>query len=139
MQSDIIYFDTNLLVGWHDRIIEEKGGLRGVKDEGQIDSVLANIQNDTYYPTLLEKSVHLFHSLIKFHCFNDANKRTAVCALINFLLLNGCILDDETDAEVKTLGALEVFAILVATNRLKKEGLQVGLGYLYEDFFNSEQ
>ena len=137
MQSNIIYFDFSILLALHDKIIKEEGGLGGVKDEWQIISVLTHIQNDTYYPTILDKAVHLFHSLVKFHCFNDANKRTAVCSLVNFLVINDCALYEWVDAEVKTLGVLEAFAILVATNHMDKEDLKMGLWYLYEDFFNS--
>lgn len=41
------------------------------------------------YPTILDKSVALFHSLVSNHPFHDGNKRTAVSALYIFLLANG--------------------------------------------------
>jgi len=41
------------------------------------------------YPTIQEKAAALFHSLIANHPFFDGNKRTAVLALVHFLLANG--------------------------------------------------
>jgi death on curing protein len=41
------------------------------------------------YPTMLEKAVALFHSLVSNHPFHDGNKRTAVSTLYVFLLANG--------------------------------------------------
>jgi death on curing protein len=41
------------------------------------------------YPSILEKSVALFHSLVANHPFHDGNKRTAVLGLYIFLLANG--------------------------------------------------
>lgn len=36
-----------------------------------------------------EKLTHLFHSTCKFHCFVDGNKRLAITACTQMLLLNG--------------------------------------------------
>ncbi len=44
------------------------------------------------YPTVIEKAVALFHSLIANHPFHNGNKRTAVLALDHFLLANGYFL-----------------------------------------------
>ncbi len=41
------------------------------------------------YPTITEKAIALFHSLVSNHPFHDGNKRTAVSALYVFLLANG--------------------------------------------------
>ena len=41
------------------------------------------------YPTIIEKSAALFHSLISNHPFNNGNKRTAVMAFDMFLVANG--------------------------------------------------
>lgn len=83
------YFDSAHAIGVHDFIISTTGGLSGTKDPGQLDSVLAHIQNDDYYPTLEEKLTHLIFALIQFHCFNDGNKRSAIALGGFFLRLNG--------------------------------------------------
>ena len=44
------------------------------------------------YPTLIDKSVALFHSLVSNHPFYNGNKRTAVIALDHFLAANSHVL-----------------------------------------------
>jgi death-on-curing protein len=44
------------------------------------------------YPTILEKSAALFHSIVANHAFRNGNKRTAVIAIDHFLLANGYLL-----------------------------------------------
>jgi death-on-curing protein len=75
----INYFDVNLALNIHDKIIKKSGGLSGIKDKGQLESVLQNIQNDIYYPVIYDKLTHLIFGVNKFHCFFDGNKRTRVC------------------------------------------------------------
>ncbi len=65
------------------------GGSAGVLDQGQLESVLQNIQNDDWYPTFGAKLTHLFFGIAKFHCLQDGNKRTAITACAHMLLVNG--------------------------------------------------
>lgn len=65
------------------------GGLLGQLDIGKLDSVLSNIQNDKYYPTIQEKLTHLFFCTCQFHCFQDGNKRLALTLSTKLLLDNG--------------------------------------------------
>ena len=65
------------------------GGTTGELDVGRLESVLMHIQNDDYYPTFLDKLVHLFYCSCKFHCFLDGNKRIAITLSAMFLLKNG--------------------------------------------------
>lgn len=65
------------------------GGSDGLLDSGKLDSVLAHIQNDDYYPTFEDKLTHLVFSSNKFHCFEDGNKRISIALGVQFLLLNG--------------------------------------------------
>lgn len=84
-----LYFDVQHAVGVHDWIIEHSGGLPGVKDLGQLESVLAHIQNDDYYPSFDDKLTHLIFGINKFHAFNDGNKRSSLTLGAYFLTLNG--------------------------------------------------
>jgi len=59
-----------------------------LEDKGQLESVLFNIQNDIYYPTFIDKLTHLIFCLVKFHIFNDGNKRTAIACSSYFLQIN---------------------------------------------------
>ena len=89
MDFTILYFDTEHAISQHDWIIEHSGGLSGIKDTGQISSVLDHIQNDLYYPTFEEKLNHLVFAINKFHAFNDGNKRSSLVLGAYFLELNG--------------------------------------------------
>lgn len=70
-------------------ILHSGGGKYGYIDLGPLDSVLAHIQNDIYYPTFIDKITHLFFCSCKFHCFQDGNKRIAITLSADFLLKNG--------------------------------------------------
>lgn len=89
---DVNYFDLRTLLKIYRKTIEVSGGgMSGVRDENQIDSVLEHIKNDDYYPSFIDKLTHLFFSLNKFHCFEDGNKRIAISAGVLFLNLNGYV------------------------------------------------
>lgn len=89
MDVTILYFDLQHAIREHDWIIEHSGGLPGVKDAGQLSSVLEHIQNDWYYQSFEEKLNHLVFSINKFHAFNDGNKRSSLVLGAYFLELNG--------------------------------------------------
>lgn len=84
-----LYFDAQHAVDVHAWIIEHTGGLPGLKDLGQLESVLEHIQNDDYYPTFDAKLTHLIFGINKFHAFNDGNKRSSLTLGAYFLTLNG--------------------------------------------------
>jgi len=86
---DIFYFDLAHALGVHDKIIEISGGLHGIKDAGQLESILEHIQTDEYYPMLEDKLTHIVFAVAKFHCFVDGNKRSAIALGAYFLELNG--------------------------------------------------
>jgi death-on-curing protein len=84
-----LYFDAQHAVDVHDWIIEHSGGLTGIKDLGQLESILQHIQNSDYYPTFDAKLTHLIFGINKFHAFNDGNKRSSLALGAYFLTLNG--------------------------------------------------
>lgn len=55
----IIYPTASAIVDIHNSVIEKSGGLAGVKDIGQLESILAHIQNPDYYPTFFDQITHL--------------------------------------------------------------------------------
>lgn len=89
MEITVLYFDVAYAIREHDWIIEHSGGLPGVKDVGQLSSVLEHIQNDLYYPSFEEKLNHLIFAINKFHAFNDGNKRSSLVLGAYFLEING--------------------------------------------------
>lgn len=56
------FFTSDYAIKIHDKIVEISGGRAGIKDFGNIDSPLAHIQNDDYYPTFEDKLTHLIFS-----------------------------------------------------------------------------
>ena len=92
-----IYITIDQAVKIHAKTVEVSGGgSHGMLDKGRLESVLEHIQNDSYYPTFLDKITHLFFCANKFHCFQDGNKRIAITLSAQFLLFNGymyCVSD----------------------------------------------
>lgn len=113
------YINLSSAILLHDAIIEHSGGLSGLKDEGQLDSVLTHIQNDDYYPSFTEKLTHLVFSLVKFHVFMDGNKRTAIILGVQLMSSNqyGYACD-------KFISKMETIVVQVAENKIDKIGLQ---------------
>ena len=82
-------------------LIEEFGGIHGVRDEGLLESALSapfqTFDGQDLYPSVLEKAGRLGYGLIRNHPFLDGNKRIGVHVLLVCLALNGVRLsyDDE--------------------------------------------
>lgn len=77
----------------HRELIQETGGVDGLRDEGLLDSALhAPFQGfggmDTF-PSLQQKGARLGFGLIQNHAFVDGNKRIGAHAMLVFLALNG--------------------------------------------------
>ena len=86
----LMYITIDQAVEIHAKTVEVSGGgSHGMLDKGRLESVLEHIQNDSYYPSFLDKITHLFFCANKFHCFQDGNKRIAITLSAQFLLLNG--------------------------------------------------
>lgn len=86
----LIYLTLEQAIAVHAKTVEVSGGgALGHLELGKLDSVLQNIQNDDYYPSIEDKLAHLFFSACKFHCFQDGNKRIAITLSAQMLLLNG--------------------------------------------------
>ena len=81
----------------HARLIEEFGGISGVRDENMLDSALESpfqsFGGDDLYPTIQAKGARLGYGLIRNHCMLDGNKRIGAHAMLVFLALNGIELD----------------------------------------------
>ncbi|MBX3052013.1 MAG: type II toxin-antitoxin system death-on-curing family toxin [Caldilineaceae bacterium] len=86
------YLTYSQLLRLYERLIQESGGSAGIREQGGIESALAQPQitfgGDDLYPTLAEKAAALGFSLIMNHPFVDGNKRIGHAAMEAFLLLN---------------------------------------------------
>jgi death-on-curing protein len=87
------YLILNEVLELYRRVIEQSGGAYGIRDQGLLESALAQprmtFAGAELYPTLAEKAASLGYSIINNHPFVDGNKRTGHAATEVFLLLNG--------------------------------------------------
>ena len=128
------YIDAIHAVAVHDWIIDNTGGLAGIKDLGQLESVLQHIQNDDYYPTFDAKLMHLIFGINKFHAFNDGNKRSSLTLGAYFLTLNGydyCV--------PQFMLQMENIVVALAEGTISKDLLhRVTISLIQEDDFSDE-
>lgn len=126
------YFDAVHAIKEHDWIIEHSGGLAGVKNLHHLESPLAHIQNDLYYPEMVDKLTHLVFAINKNHAFNDGNKRSSIALGAYFLELNGY-----DYAVMRFVHEMENIAVYVAGNAIGKELLHdVIASLVYEEDFS---
>ena len=104
----------------HERVVKQSGGSEGIRDEGALESALAQPQmsfaGEDLYPTLAAKAASLAYSLVQNHAFIDGNKRVGHAAMEVFLLLNGYEIAASVEAQ-------EAIFLDVAAGRLSREGL----------------
>jgi death-on-curing protein len=84
-------------------MIEMFGGAVGVRDEGLLESALAQPQvtfgGELLHPTIYEQAAAYLYHISRNHPFIDGNKRTACAAMETFLEFNGYQLDLSDDEE----------------------------------------
>lgn len=118
------FLSYSQVIDIHQDQIESLGGTSGVRDEGLLDSALAQPQasfgGEFLHPTIHEQAAaYLFH-LAKNHPFVDGNKRTAFAVMDTFLNLNGYRLNLSQDEAYNLV-------MQVATGEMFKEELFVFL------------
>lgn len=76
----------------HQDEINSFGGTSGVRDEGLLDSALAQPQatfgGELLHPTIHEQAASYLYHLAMNHPFIDGNKRTAFAVMDTFITLN---------------------------------------------------
>lgn len=91
--TDQIWLNLRVIKAFHDRQINEHGGLPGLRNEGMLVPALSRPQNIYHYSNpkqdIAELAAAYAFGVAKSHPFNDANKRTALIAMRLFLKLNG--------------------------------------------------
>ena len=105
--TEPIWINLRVIKAFHDRQINEHGGLPGLRDEGLLLSALSRPENAYHYsdpkPDIAELAAAYGFGLAKNHPFNDANKRTALIAMRLFLKLNGYDLAASLEDKYKTI------------------------------------
>ena len=100
-------------------LVEEHGGLHGIRDEGGLESTLARPMQLLHYQvdaSLFELAASYGHGFAKNHVFLYGNKKISLAIINIFLQINEFQLDaEEVEAVVTTRD--------VATGILKESGL----------------
>ena len=102
----------------HQLQVERYGGLHGVRDQGLVESALAQPEatfaREYLHGDLFEMAAAYLVHLVRNHGFLDGNKRTGLLAALVFLDLNGISLD-------RASPELYELTVAVAEGRADKE------------------
>ncbi|MEK6257349.1 MAG: type II toxin-antitoxin system death-on-curing family toxin [Planctomycetota bacterium] len=114
------FLDKEEILFIHADQIERYGGGLGVRDDGLLESAIAQPRatfgGQWLHPTLFEMAAaYLFH-LVENHPFLDGNKRVGTAAAIVFLKINGLSIK-VTDEEMTN------FVLEVAQGRIDKSAI----------------
>lgn len=108
----------------HSIVIDETGGMHGVRDHHAILSFLQAPQQIVFgrelYPTIFLKAAVYVRDIIMHHAFLDGNKRTGMTVAVVFLENNGY---DFTARE----GEIEKFALKTVEKKLTIEKIALWL------------
>lgn len=123
-----LFLTIDEVVEIHENQIITYGGSLGIRDEGLLQSAIAQPEatfgQDLLHPSLeLQAAAYLFH-IVKNHPFVDGNKRVGTACMLIFLEINGFelspILDEELPNETTKL---EKIVLEVIAGALSKEEL----------------
>ncbi len=78
----------------HRLLIDEFGGMHGLRDSGLLEAAVYRPQN-SYYDDLIHEAAALMESLANNHAFLDGNKRISFAVTDTFLRINGYYLEIE--------------------------------------------
>lgn len=100
------------IISLHAQLIEETGGVGGLRDESLLDSAL-NAPFQSFgsfepFPSIQQKAARLGYGLIMNHPFVDGNKRIGAHVMLVFLALNGIELEytqDELASEILSVAS----------------------------------
>lgn len=113
------YLTLNQVLEIYSRVMQQSGGLIGIRDLGALESAVAQPRatfgGEELYPTIVDKASALGFSLIQNHPFIDGNKRTGHAAMETFLVLNGYAIDATVDEQVQVI-------LQVASSEMKRDG-----------------
>jgi death on curing protein len=93
--------------------------MSGIVKPWLIESTLDFVQSDDYYPHFADKVSYLMYSIAMNHYFADGNKRTALVAAMQFILLN----TNDSDLASRFMREFENIVVWVADGSLSKQSL----------------
>ena len=89
----LLYLDLKHVIAMHDALIERHGGTKGLRDEGLLDSAIAqpaqSVFGEELFPDIPSKCAAYAYFISENQPFLDGNKRTAIASALTFLRLNG--------------------------------------------------
>ncbi len=95
-----IYLTVGEANEMHRQLIDEFGGIYGLRDRGLLEAAIFRPQNG-YYDDLIHEAAALMESLGGNHAFLDGNKRICLAVTDTFLRINGYYLELEPIAAYK--------------------------------------
>src|SRR3989344_2216428 len=102
----------------HSRVVDETGGLHGIRDWNAIQSVVGQPQQAVFgeelYPTLFLKAAVYARNIIAHHPFLDGNKRTGITVASVFL-------EENTYRVDAAEGEFYALALRIAEDKLEYE------------------
>ena len=105
--SEVTYLTIAEVLAFHEVLIDEFGGSKGIRDLGALESALFRPRTG-YYRDVIEEAAALFESLVQNHPFVDENKRVAFAVMDVFLRVNGWDLEvDDISAHTHLVGLME--------------------------------
>ena len=95
----MIILTRDQIIMLHEKLINEYGGIHGLRDEGMLDSALkAPFQyfgDQELFPSIIDKAARLCYGLVHNHPFLDGNKRIGTMAMLIYLDQNNLTLNCE--------------------------------------------
>lgn len=93
-----LYVTVAEAIEMHRHLIDEFGGIHGLRDPGLLEAAVFRPQNG-YYDDLIHEAAALMESLAGNHAFLDGNKRITFAVSDTFLRINGFFVEaDALDA-----------------------------------------
>ena len=108
--TTIRYLRLAEVIWLHQRVVEQSGGAREIRDLGLLEAAVAQpratFDGQDLYDGLPAKAAALCYALVLNHPFVDGNKRIGHAALETFLMLNGFELHVDVAEAERTFLAL---------------------------------
>lgn len=90
------YLLAEEMLAIHDRVIDEVGGMKGIRDFHLMFSIAERpkmgMMGREFYPDIFSKAASYLEALATYHVFADGNKRSAIAITHFFLRENGYML-----------------------------------------------
>ncbi|MDD3271970.1 MAG: type II toxin-antitoxin system death-on-curing family toxin [Syntrophomonadaceae bacterium] len=106
--NSIRFLTKEFILHFHRQLLSEYGGRPGLRDEGLLESALAQAQmtidGKYLHPDIFEMAAAYGYHICQNHAFIDGNKRLALVAIDTFLQMNGWeLIADEKETYITIL------------------------------------